>query len=313
MCAIIAHRVVHDLVDYDRLRREDDSQVDGGHAGLERPVGDEVAERVFADEARVGRVGERPVGRGAQGAVADVVDDGDGRRRTVDIAVIGEHPFGGWEAGGGFGDDRVDIGEGDRWVIDGGEIDRDGHRCGCLQAVTGGVGEAVRPEVVLLGNVLEGPVGGERQRTVGGRADDDRLEGVAFRIVVVGEHAWGGGRQGGVLAAAVAVCRGGRAAVDVDEDGGRAERLQGAIAGTVAERGGAAKALGRGVAEAAIGGEIERAGGGDRNEHGTQRRPLIGIAIVGQDARGRDVQHLPGLGDELIIGHHWPVGDRGDV
>src|SRR5262245_5203938 len=143
---------------------------------------------------------------------------------AVGIGVVGEDAWGTDVQGGVFGS-AVAVVDRHRCVVDAGDRDHDGGDAGVGLAVVGVVSEAVGAVVVGRRGVGEAAVAVQAQAAVRGLAHQHRVQGIAIRIAVVGQHAGGGYVQSGVFGRAVAVVDRHRCVVDAgdgDHDGGDA-------------------------------------------------------------------------------------------
>ena len=256
---------------------------------MEVGVGDE-------RERAVGGVGERAgVGRvdGTGG------DDGDGV--AVDVEIVVEPPVGGADRQRHAVIDDVGVVDGDRGVVERGDVDRDGGDVRERVAVVEPVPEGVDAVEVGPGRVDERTVVEQRHAAVVGDADQFDGEHIVVRIAVVDQHAGRVDRQRRVLVGRVGVVDGQRRVVDrgdVDRDGGGVGAAAvGDPIGKVVD----AVEIGVGrVGEAAVGGQRQRAVGHVVDQRHRERIVLrIGV-VAERPVGGVD-------GERLVFGRRVVV------
>ena len=240
--------------------------------------------------------------------MADVGHQDRGQRVAVGVGVIGQDARGGHGQGRVLGG-RVAVRHRDRGGVGGGDRQADRDRVGVEGPVVGLVGEAVGADVAGRRDVADRAVGAQGQAAVADVGHQDRGQGVAVGVGVVGQDARGGDHEGRVLGRGVRVGhrdRGGIGGGHGQADGGGV-RVDRPVVGLVGEAVGTDIAGRRDVADRAVGAQGEGAVA-DVGHQDRAQGVAVGIGVVAEDARGGDRQGRV-LGGRVGVGH----GDRGGV
>ena len=287
------NRRVVDVVHRDR---------DGRRVGPAIAVGDRVGERIRPHEAR--RRGVDDLARhDLRGPVGRSPDRLDRQRVAVHIRVVAEHVDRHRSALVGARGIVHRI----RRVVHRRDVDRDGARVGQTARVLHDIGDGVRPVVVRIRRVGDGPVRVHRDRAMLGRRSALVGQRIAVRVGVVGQRVEGDrlvlGRGDRVIDRHRRVVD----AADVDGDRGHI-RAAVAVAHRVGEAVGAVEVGIRRVDDLARD-DLDRAVG-RRGQARDGERIAVHVGVIGQHVDG-DGGVLRG-GDRVVTGHRGIV-HRGHV
>ena len=178
------------------VRRHVDAHHHG--AGREAAVAGPIGEVVNSAEARVGLIGERPVGTQRERAAVRRRDKLRGKRVLIDVEVVGQQALGSRDVEQTTLDDTVNVGGGDGRIGPGRDVDGGDGGVRAADVVRREIAERVGAVKIGLGRVDKGSVAVQVERAKGRAGDQFSGQLVSVRVTIVGQqarHGLAGGRQ----------------------------------------------------------------------------------------------------------------------